>query len=639
MTREPNAVDFWRGFALITIFIDHVPGLIYASYTLANVSIADAADLFVFLAGWSLRLMAEGRGEPRPIRDVMLRLFGRALEIYAAQVLITMLAIAFLALSATELDNPLLLQWHNAAAVFTDPVPTHIGLAVLTHQLGYFDILPLYVVLMLMAPFFALIDRVAPMLLLPLSLALYLCVLAFRLTLPTWPVAGTWFFNPLAWQAVFVLGFCLAAPNRGAGAFARRHIARLRVIGVPIVIAGAVIHLFDLWPDPTKVPNPKLFFIADKTFMTPMRLIQFLSLVAVFSVAWPYIRRAAAAPAFGRAGRRADRPVRHARAQFALRLLRRLAVEPVGAGGPALLSRLGRQRHGCGTARNPHHGIHRMARRIATARTACALVLGAALVGALTGLASGAADGRAAGIAAGRTRSYRRPACPARRAQNGEPTAAERRRGARGPQDAAHPGDRRRARPHRPARRQLYGADRAHAAGRAQGHRTSRSSTAASPASSPPTPQCACGTRWRWRSQTSCSGRSAPTTRSPTCPPAEFAATVKDQIAWLKAHKVDVVLVGLQFAPQMLRDAHYVEIRETLRRVAADEGVVVVRFFEAMQILNPASNESQMPAAEEFERNEAGYNCLAQYVARAITLGVFAKGLRQPAAGKTPGEK
>ena len=33
----------------------------------------------------------------------------------------------------------------------------------------------------------------------------------------------------------------------------------------------------------------------------------------------------------------------------------------------------------------------------------------------------------------------------------------------------------------------------------------------------------------------------------------EFAATVTDQIDWLKAHKVDVVLVGLQFAPQMVR--------------------------------------------------------------------------------------
>ena len=237
-------------------------------------------------AGWSLRLMAEGRGEPRPIRDVMLRLFGRALELYAAQVMITILAIALLAVSATELDNPLLLQWHNAAAVFTDPVPTHIGLAVLTHQLGYFDILPLYVVLMLMAPFFAALDRAAPALLLPVSLGLYVVVLVFRLTLPTWPVAGTWFFNPLAWQAIFVLGFTLAQPRSGLGAFALRNIGWLRLAGVPIVVAGAAVHIFDLWPDPTRVPNPKLFFIADKTFMTPMRLIQFLALVAVFSFAW-----------------------------------------------------------------------------------------------------------------------------------------------------------------------------------------------------------------------------------------------------------------------------------------------------------------------------------------------------------------
>jgi hypothetical protein len=293
MARAANAVDFWRGFALITIFIDHIPGLFYASYTLINFSIADAADLFVFLAGWSLRLMADGRGEPRPIGEVMLRLFGRALTIYAAQILITMLAIALLAASAIALDNPLLLQTHNADAVFNDPVPTHIGLALLTHQLGYFDILPLYVVLMLMAPLFALIDRVAKPLLVPISLTLYLLVLAFRVTLPTWPVAGTWFFNPLAWQFIFVLGFALADGSAGFGAFARRHIRTLRLIGVPIVIAGFVVARFGLGPDPTSVPNPKLFFLADKTFNTPMRVIQFLSLVAVFSAAWPSITRAA----------------------------------------------------------------------------------------------------------------------------------------------------------------------------------------------------------------------------------------------------------------------------------------------------------------------------------------------------------
>ena len=116
----------------------------------------------------------------------------------------------------------------------------------------------------------------------------------------------------------------------------------------------------------------------------------------------------------------------------------------------------------------------------------------------------------------------------------------------------------------------------------------------------------------------------------------EFAQTVKDQIDWLKAHKVDVVLVGLQFAPQMMRDAQYVEVRDTLRKVAAAENVIVIRFYEAMQIINQAAGGAAVPVADEFERNEAGYNCLAQYVARTITLGVFAKNMpkRRPPAPK-----
>ncbi|MEP7030807.1 MAG: OpgC domain-containing protein [Pseudolabrys sp.] len=292
MTRQPNAIDFWRGFALITIFVDHIPGLVYSRYTLINFSFSDAADLFVFLAGWSLRLMADGGGRHMPTRDVMMRLLARALELYAAQVLITMLAIAMLALTSIELDNPLLLEWHNAAAVFNDPVPTHIGLATLTHQLGYFDILPLYVALMLMAPAFALIDRLAPNWLLPASATLYAAALAFRLTLPTWPVSGTWFFNPLAWQFVFVLGFVLAK-DEGIGGWVRRHIGAIRLVALPVLALATIAVLFDWWFDPTQVPNPKLFFILDKTNVTPPRLIQFLSLIAVFSIAFRYISMAA----------------------------------------------------------------------------------------------------------------------------------------------------------------------------------------------------------------------------------------------------------------------------------------------------------------------------------------------------------
>ena len=290
MPRQANAVDFWRGFALVTIFINHIPGVFYEHLTHRNFSISDSADLFVFLAGWSLRLLVGNPGRTS-VAYLVVRLGGRALQIYAAQILIIAIAIAMLAAAAVLLGNPLLLEWHNAAAVFYDPVPTHVGLAILTHHLGYFDILPLYVVLMMMAPAVAIIDRYVPWLLLPLSLAIYVAALSFQITLPSWPVQGEWFFNPIAWQVVFVLGFVFAKGG-GISGFARRNMTWLRIVSVPIVIAGALIIWFDWWPDPTKVPHPTLLFIQSKSYVTPMRLIQFLALIALFSGTYPYIRRA-----------------------------------------------------------------------------------------------------------------------------------------------------------------------------------------------------------------------------------------------------------------------------------------------------------------------------------------------------------
>ena len=292
MPRPANAVDFWRGFALVTIFINHIPGIFYENLTHRNFSISDSADLFVFLAGWSLRHVVGKR--QLSAAHLVIRLGGRALTLYAAQILIIVIAIAMLAASALALQNPLLLEWHNAAAVFHDPVETHIGLALLTHHLGYFDILPLYVVLMVLAPAIALVDRYAPRLLLPLSLAVYFAALAFQITLPSWPVRGQWSFNPFAWQILFVLGFVLArgdAPRRGVAGWARQPLLWMRIAAVPIVVAGALVIWFDAWPDPTKVPEPPLFFIQSKSYVTPMRLIQFLALIAVFSAAYPPIRR------------------------------------------------------------------------------------------------------------------------------------------------------------------------------------------------------------------------------------------------------------------------------------------------------------------------------------------------------------
>jgi acyl-CoA thioesterase-1 len=108
----------------------------------------------------------------------------------------------------------------------------------------------------------------------------------------------------------------------------------------------------------------------------------------------------------------------------------------------------------------------------------------------------------------------------------------------------------------------------------------------------------------------------------------ELQDTVTDTIRWLKEHKVDVVLAGLQYIKGMAQDSHYTAVRELMRKIAADENVIIVRRYEAMQLVDQSAKPGGEFVPDEFERTEAGYSCLAQYIARTITLGAFGKGLR-----------
>jgi hypothetical protein len=280
--RAPNEIDFWRGFALVTIFVNHIPGIYFERVTYRNVSLSDSAELFVFLAGCSMRILVDGVARALPAQWLLFRLEARAFNVYVAQMVVTEMAIALLAATAFFLDAPYLLDWHNASAVFNDPVRAHIGLVLLTHQLGYFNILPLYVVLLFIAPIVALLHRHAKALLPFVSFTIYAFALIFGVNLPTWPVEGTWFLNPLTWQFIYVLGFLLAGTD-GIGGFARRHRSVLSRLAIPVVLLGAIIAFSDFSPDPVDVPEPKLLFTFDKTFLSPARLIHSLALTAIFA--------------------------------------------------------------------------------------------------------------------------------------------------------------------------------------------------------------------------------------------------------------------------------------------------------------------------------------------------------------------
>jgi len=283
--RTPNAIDFWRGFALVNIFLSHIPMNAFERLTHRHYSLSDA-ELFVFLAGWSLRLSV--KGGTTPARVVVTQMSQRALRLYKTQIGVTLAALGILALAGRLLGDPRLLQWGNAGVLIDEPAEGIFGLLTLTQQMRYFDIMPLYIVLSLAAPLLILTNRRSPWLLLGFSATIWVIAGLFRLNFPTWPTEGHWFFNPLAWQFCFVLGFVLAgaeAPTR----FAQDVAARCFWPAVAIAVAGGVAVALHWAPDANLVDFSPTSLLFSKSYVGPARAAHFLAMLVACRGIYPLI--------------------------------------------------------------------------------------------------------------------------------------------------------------------------------------------------------------------------------------------------------------------------------------------------------------------------------------------------------------
>jgi lysophospholipase L1-like esterase len=107
--------------------------------------------------------------------------------------------------------------------------------------------------------------------------------------------------------------------------------------------------------------------------------------------------------------------------------------------------------------------------------------------------------------------------------------------------------------------------------------------------------------------------------------PAQFESTVRSTIRWLKDNEIDIVLVGLQYSSRFSRDTEYFAIRDALQRVAAAENVAYVRRYDAMRFIAQNRADLQLMARDNFHLNDLGYKCMAEHIARAVIVGLFAK--------------
>lgn len=117
----------------------------------------------------------------------------------------------------------------------------------------------------------------------------------------------------------------------------------------------------------------------------------------------------------------------------------------------------------------------------------------------------------------------------------------------------------------------------------------------------------------------------------------EFKAAVTDAVTWLKDHKTDVALIGMQYARRMADDPHYQAVRAAVQAVAREQAVLRIGRYDAVETIQKIKLQRGEPATES-ELTEAGYVCMAEYLARAIAIGLFAR-MRTPSPAppaKTP---
>ncbi len=287
-TRKPNAIDFWRGFALVNIFLSHMPGNTFERLSHRHYSLSDA-ELFVFLAGWALRL-SSGRDHKASVVDIVKRAASRVVKLYKVQTATTACALLIMVAAAWIFEDRTIAHLGHPAAIRIDIVRSWLGLLLVTDHLQYFDILPLYLMLSVMSPAIILLHRRSPWLVLFASVATWVVASVLRFDLPTWPVEGIWFFDPLSWQLAFVLGFVFAgegAPTR----IVRRWMPKLFWPSLSIAVAGGVVVALHLTPDACAIDRSFASLLFSKTFIGPARLIHFLAMIVACSRIYPLVER------------------------------------------------------------------------------------------------------------------------------------------------------------------------------------------------------------------------------------------------------------------------------------------------------------------------------------------------------------
>jgi hypothetical protein len=285
-------LDLFRGIANWAIFLDHIPDNVVNWITTRNYGFSDAADLFVFISGYTASFVYAKMMLERGFIVGATRLFKRVWQLYVAHVILFVIYIAAIGYVAQRYNDPDIINEFNVAGLVDNPVQTLTQGLLLKFKPLNLDVLPLYIVLMGFFPPVLWMMLRKPDLTMLASLALYFAARQFGWNLAAYP-SGSWYFNPYTWQLLFVFGAWFAL----GGAVESRSVIKSKVLlyfGLAYLVFSLVMTMAGRFPDYGHM-MPEWLFEAfnpnDKTNLAPYRVLHFV-IIAFFvtrfvSKEWP----------------------------------------------------------------------------------------------------------------------------------------------------------------------------------------------------------------------------------------------------------------------------------------------------------------------------------------------------------------
>src|SRR3989440_5176163 len=275
-------LDLFRGLSLIFIFVDHVPDNVLSYLTLQSFSFCDAAEVFIFISGYAAAIVYGKALQRRGSIIATAQIYRRVWQLYVAHIFLFVIFAALVFYATLNVQHQDYNEDLGIDNFVDEPNIAIVKTLLLQYQPKYLDILPLYVVLLGIFPLVLLLLRRHLALPVMVSGVIYLLTLRFGWQPQSYPDNEAWYFNPLAWQFLFVIG-----ATAGYAPYSRQPLplnrAWLPKLAIAVAIAVAIINVswmihgaYDAFPALLRQELSPL--VGDKANLAPLRLISFLAL-------------------------------------------------------------------------------------------------------------------------------------------------------------------------------------------------------------------------------------------------------------------------------------------------------------------------------------------------------------------------